>query len=68
MYKEVPRMWSPMGSPRVEHALASGSRMQAQHCHTTERHRRMALCENLVTPSLGMAWALHLECLFSWWC
>ena len=60
--KGFPRMRSHRGGPGVVNSLEFGSHMQAQHCHTTSRHRRMALHEkHLIAPSLGMAWALGLE-------
>ena len=38
----------------VDNSLEFGSHMQAQHCHTTSRHRRMALHETTAdNPKLG---------------
>ena len=52
--KGFPRMWSPRGGPGVDNSLEFGSHMQAQHCHTTSRHRRMALHEQTAdNPKLG---------------
>ena len=65
----LPRMWSPRGRPGVDKSLESGSQKQAPHCHTTETHRCMVLCEATDNPQAGkwpgpLAWRVCFNWLF----